>query len=617
MTISAKTIQRLQLLSDRCRVWNDRPEQMPKNVREELAMMMGAAMHDFKEFAELGMQLLGFGISEMQLDIADFMASKEYGKKKMVMAQRGEAKSTLAALYAVWRLVQDQSTRILIVSGGEKQASDVAVMIIRVIEQWHMLCWLRPDKGRGDRTSYENYDVHCDLKPLDKSASVSCVGITANLQGKRADLLIPDDIETQKNSLTQTMRDTLLLLSKEFAAINTHGETLYLGTPQTKDSIYRTLANRGFYIRIWPGRYPTPEEIERYPVGALAPMITDAIAANPALQTGYGLTGKMGAPADPVRYNEEALIEKELDYGIEGFALQYMLDTTLSDAQRTKIKVADFAIVDINDMHQSAPEIIQYSSERTHLYPTRDALNLEGHMLYYAASTASERIRYLHKVMVVDPAGKGGDEVAFACGGATPSYIHGFTTGGLIGGMTRDNILTLINYCVEFDIKDIAVESNMGHGTVSQLIIGELEKEGISDIGVRDFYAKGQKEKRIIDTIGPLSRRHKIILHRRLLEDDLMWQLKHAREYRTQMSLIYQLANITYDRDSLAHDDRADCFAAMCQELGAMITMDDQKAAEKRQEAEIAAWLENPMGYLDYKPKRIRGIAAHTLRHRR
>jgi hypothetical protein len=238
-------------------------------------------------------------------------------------------------------------------------------------------------------------------------------------------------------------------------------------------------------------------------------------------------------------------------------------------------------------------------------------------MLYAAASTSAERIKYLHKVMVIDPAGKGGDEVAYACGGATPSYIHGFSAGGLIGGMTRDNILTIINYCVEFDIKDIAVEANMGHGTVAQLLQGELEREGLTDIGVRDYYAKGQKEKRIIDTIGPLSRRHKLILHRRLLEDDLMWQLKHPREFRTQMSLVYQLANITYDRDSLAHDDRADCFAALCQELGAMITMDDQKASEKREEAEVRAWLENPMGYNDYKPKRTRGIAAHTLRYRR
>ncbi|WP_236516495.1 hypothetical protein, partial [Escherichia coli] len=64
---------------------------------------------------------------------------------------------------------------------------------IRMLETWPLLCYLKADPTRGDRTSFAGYDVNCDLKPLDKSASVACVGITASLQGKRADLLIPDD----------------------------------------------------------------------------------------------------------------------------------------------------------------------------------------------------------------------------------------------------------------------------------------------------------------------------------------------------------------------------------------------------------------------------------------
>lgn len=104
-----------------------------------------------------------------------------------------QAKSTLAALFAIWSLVHNPSARVLIVSAGEKQASDVATLIIRLLENWSILCWLRADSSAGDRTSYENYDVHYSLKGIDKSASISCVGITANLQGKRADLLIPDD----------------------------------------------------------------------------------------------------------------------------------------------------------------------------------------------------------------------------------------------------------------------------------------------------------------------------------------------------------------------------------------------------------------------------------------
>lgn len=189
--ISPTTLNRLKLISQRTTVMNDSPRTIPKDQREEVALMMAVTLKDFREFAYLGMKFLGFDLTEMQRDIAEFM--QKGPRKRMVAAQRGEAKSTLAALYAVWRLIQDQSCRILIVSGGEKQASEVATLVIRMIETWPLLCYLKADSTRGDRTSYEGYDVHCDLKPLDKSASIACVGITAQLQGKRADLLIPDD----------------------------------------------------------------------------------------------------------------------------------------------------------------------------------------------------------------------------------------------------------------------------------------------------------------------------------------------------------------------------------------------------------------------------------------
>ena len=601
--LSSKTIERLKLISSRTREWEDKPELMPKDLREEFAMMVSSTFHDFAEFAEVGMRVLGFSTTEMQLDIARYMADKSYGRKKMVQAQRGEAKSTLAALYAVWCLIQDQSTRVLVVSGGEKQASDVAILIIRIIENWQLLCWLRPDSTRGDRTSFENYDVHCDLKPLDKSASVSCVGITANLQGKRADILIPDDIETSKNSLTQTMRDQLLHLSKDFAAINTHGETLYLGTPQTKDSIYKTLAARGFHIRVWPGRFPNKEELARYPVDALAPSILEALEADPALGTGYGIDGTRGAPSDPQRYDEDALIEKELDFGPEGFSLQFMLDTTLSDALRTRIRCTDLIVGDYTP--EAAPEVLWWAGEPRHAIGDLPE-SCTGLTLYRAASASDQFMPYQHKVMIIDPAGNGGDEVAFSIGGVTNSYIHLMTCGGLKGGMTEQNMTILLEYAMEFGCTDIKVEANMGHGVVSALLTGHAEKLQYKTLGFEDFYAKGQKEKRIIDTISPVTRRHKLVIHRRALEDDWKFSQEHTREKRTVTSFMHQLVNITYDRGSLAYDDRLDTIQALVQFLSGFLIADDEKEAEKRKQVASAEFIKNPMEYNLPKRKNLR-----------
>lgn len=163
------------------------------DVRTRFAHVQALAEHyeNFVDFAQDGMAYLGFSCTWMQADIAEFM---QHGPRlRMVMAQRGEAKTTLAALYAIWRIMHRPSTRVLIISAGEQNSSDTATLIVRLIMTWDILECLRPDRTAGDRTSTEAFDVHYSLKGLDRSPSISCAGITSNLPGRRADLLIPDD----------------------------------------------------------------------------------------------------------------------------------------------------------------------------------------------------------------------------------------------------------------------------------------------------------------------------------------------------------------------------------------------------------------------------------------
>lgn len=570
--------------------------------------MMAVTLKDFREFAYLGMKFLGFNLTEMQADIAEFM--QKGPRKRMVAAQRGEAKSTLAALYAVWRLIQDQSCRILIVSGGEKQASEVATLVIRMIETWPLLCYLKADPARGDRTSYEGYDVHCDLKPLDKSASIACVGITAQLQGKRADLLIPDDIETTKNGLTQTMREQLLMISKDFAAICTHGDTLYLGTPQTKDSIYKTLPGRGFEVRVWPGRIPNEDMEERYG-DTLAPYIRELIERG-YKRTGFGLDGTLGECADKGRYDEEALIEKELDFGPEGFQLQYMLDTTMSDAMRTRIKLSDCMVY--SGSHDSAPDRLSYIADKRYLY-TEEHEGIRGQLLYQPASYGELMLPYQHKLMVIDPAGCGGDEVSYAAGGAANSYLHLFSVGGFQGGISTENVDKLIDLAIELGISDLFIESIMGHGTVEMLFLNRLRERKIPGIGVRGGYNTSQKEKRIIDTISPVTRRHRLVVHSRALTDDIQSCMVYSRDKRWLYSAFQQLQSITYDRGSLAKDDRADAVAMLVAELNGFLVEDEKVTAEKEQQKLAQKFMDNPM---DWKQsmvaQRSRGTQARIER---
>jgi hypothetical protein len=261
---------------------------------------------DFRDFyADCSEELLGFTPSEMQYDIAQYV---EMGPLySMVQAQRGQAKTTITGCYAVWCLIHDPTMRVLILSAGSSMAKQISTWCIQIINTLSCLEFMRCDKSHpGARASVEAYDVHWQLKGAGASPSIACLGVTSNMQGYRADLLIADDIESSKNSMTEVMREQLRHLSLDFTSINSLGKILYLGTPQTTDSIYNGLPSRGFTVRIWPGRYPTPVEEDVYG-DYLAPYIRIRLDADSSLGVGGGLIGDQGRCTDPVMMNEETL----------------------------------------------------------------------------------------------------------------------------------------------------------------------------------------------------------------------------------------------------------------------------------------------------------------------
>lgn len=546
----------------------------------------------FEDFAADGMAFLGFDLTEMQSDISEYMQNGP--RLRMVMAQRGEAKSTLAALYSVWRIIQRPSTRVLIVSGGEKQASEVATLVVRLIQTWEILECLRPDRQAGDRTSTEAFDVHYALKGLDKSPSVACVGITSNLPGKRADLLIPDDIETNKNGLTVAQRALLMHLSKEFSSICTHGDILYLGTPQSKDSIYNTLQGRGYGIRIWPGRYPTEEELEKYG-DRLAPYVAERIKQNPMLQRGGGIDGSRGQPTDPGRYTETDLVEKELDKGPEDFQLQYMLDTSLVDAARQQLRLSDLLVANFD--HEMLPEIIVYQAAPKYVVELPNDFPVPLTKMYHPIPVDCQFQKPTDIRMYIDPAGGGADEIGYGIATALGPYIHVLDVGGIKGGLTDENGEKLAKIIARSAVSYIKVESNMGHGLFEINLRAVLAKHGLSNVAVIGEYSTGQKERRIIDSLVSPMQRHRVILHKQVFDSDYEYGKQHSQEARTQYSMFYQLANITTDRNSLPHDDRLEAMAGAVREFKELLALDEHKAAADRQKALQQDFIADPMGY--------------------
>lgn len=544
---------------------------------------------EFDPFLEDVMVLLGFRTSPLQKDLGSFLT---YGPQNiMIQAQRGQAKTTITAAFAVWTLIHNPSARVLILSAGGKQANEISTLIVRIITSMEELECLRPDAANGDRTSVEAFDVHYTLKGVDKSPSVACVGITGNLQGKRADLLIADDIESKKNSNTALMREQLLELTRDFTSICTNGRIVYLGTPQSQESVYNTLPSRGFTVRIWPGRYPNTEQLENYGEH-LAPYIRSRLLQDPSLAHGGGMLGDQGKPTDPSYITEDILQSKELDQGVTYFQLQHMLNTKLADAMRYPLKVDQLVMMNLGGEY--------YPLEVARGFGGSSLQDISVHSTNYRINTparVSDDVAKLQgRVMYVDPAGggKNGDETGYAITGFLNGNIYLLAVGGVPGGYNTEQMTHLAQLAKKWEVNKIIVEKNMGYGAFTEVWLPVLRKH--HDAAVDDDYVTGQKELRIIETLEPVIARGSLIVNQAIVEEDRECCNRYAAGQRLVYSFFHQLSRITRDKGCLNHDDRLDAVEGAVRYWVKVIGIDQTKAVQAAREKEFNEWAADPMG---------------------
>lgn len=551
-------------------------------ARETMLGVLQKEYLHFLPFLEDVMSELGFGVTDIQADIAGYI---EHGPEYlMVQAQRSQAKTTIAAAYCVWSLIHNPKLRVLIISAGGSQASDISTLIVRIIMTMDVLACLRPDKTAGDRSSTEAFDVHHSLKGLEKSPSVKCMGITANMQGNRADLLLADDIESAKNSQTAVMRAQLLHLTKDFTSIVQKGRIIWLGTPQTGESIYNSLPSRGVAVRIWPGRYPTVEQEEHY-AGALAPLIRNRMLADPSLRTGGGILGDQGKPIDPVLLDEEQLQKKERDQGLAYFQLQHMLCTKMLDAMRFPLKPEHLCVV------QGAGTIFPVKIVRGMENWHREPYSIEtfNYSVMRPQETSRETAKLSKVWATIDPAagGANGDETGYAIGGFLNDNIVALEVSGIPGGYALPLLEELAERLMTWDVEGVTIEKNMGYGAFAVVftpILQAAAKKRGRTVSVEEELVTGQKEARLISTLSPVMGRGSLIVTPHCLEYDGISVERYAPQQRLTYSLLYQMSKLTAQRNALAHDDRLDALEALVRKFQAVLAKDKQDDIEKLNE---------------------------------
>lgn len=519
----------------------------------------------FKNFLYLAWAALGLPEpTTVQYDIADYLAGGP--RRTVIQAFRGVGKSYITSAYVVWRLLLDPSLNFLVISASKNRSDDFSTFTLRLIEEMGVLtAHMRPKENQ--RNSKVAFDV--GPAPPSHSPSVTSKGVYSSITGARASEIICDDVASWANSQTQMMRDKLAAATQEYEAIlKPGGRIIYLGTPQTEQDILRELPARGFETRIWPARVPS--ERQRVGYGSmLAPMVAS-------------LTEPPGSPTDPARFDTDDLLERELAYGRSMFNLQFMLDQSMSDLDRYPLKINDLQVADLDS--DKCWEKYVWCNDPEKVINDLPCVGFNGDRYYRPMATDGELVPYETKVMAVDPSGKGADETAVAVTGSYAGQAFVLCCKGIKGGFGDEVLEEIARTAKQYKVNRILVEENLGQGMFKSLLQPVLAKVGYP-CSVDLVRHHIQKERRICDTIEPLSSSRRLVFDRSVVQQDYdSVQSMPADQQRSYM-LMHQFSRITRDRGALRHDDRLDALSmALGFHADAMARDRDREMREVREE---------------------------------
>ena len=505
--------------------------------------VLDSLQQDFKLFLQaLWGQLDLPSPTRAQYAIADYL---QHGPKRLqIQAFRGVGKSWITGAFVLWTLFNNPEKKIMIISASKERADNMSIFLQKLIIETPWLVHLRP-KSDDARWSRISFDVNCSPH---QAPSVKSVGITGQLTGSRADLMILDDIEVPGNSMTEMMREKLLQLCTEAESILTpkqDSRIMYLGTPQTTFTIYRKLAERNYRPFVWPAR--VPRKLSNYE-GLIAPQLQEDI--------------DNGAEAwdvtDADRFTHEDLLEREAAMGRSNFMLQFMLDTSLSDAEKFPLKFADLIITSVNPTQ--APDSIVWCSDPRNVLKDLPTVGLPGDYFYSPMQIQGEWGPYTETICSIDPSGRGTDETAATYISQRNGFLYVHEMRSYRDGYSDNTLLDILRGCKKYNVTKLVIETNFGDGIVSELFRKHLQQTK-QNIGIEEVRANVRKEERIIDALEPIMNQHRLIIDRGVVEWDYNSNKDDAPEKRLLYMLFYQMSRMCREKFAIRHDDRLDSLA--------------------------------------------------------
>jgi hypothetical protein len=397
--------------------------------------------------------------------------------------------------------------------------------------------------------------------------------------------MILDDIEVPGNSMTEMMREKLLQLCTEAESILTpkkDSRIMFLGTPQTTFTIYRKLAERNYKPFVWPARYP--RKLSNYE-GLLAPQVQEDIEG--------GI--EPWAVTDPDRFSNEDLVEREASMGRSNFMLQFMLDTSLSDAEKFPLKMQDLIITAVNP--KECPDAVVWCSDPSNVIKDLPTVGLPGDYFYSPQIMQGDWLPYTETICSVDPSGRGTDETAASFLSQRNGFIYLHEVRAYQDGYSDATLLDILRGCKKYGVTKLLIETNFGDGIVGELFKKHLQQTKQA-IDIEEVRANVRKEDRIIDTLEPILNQHKLIVNRAVVEWDFNSNKDAAPETRLLYMLFYQMSRMCREKGAVRHDDRLDSLAQGVKYFTDALAISAYETVKLRKQEDWndmqEAWLDDP-----------------------
>ena len=501
---------------------------------------------DFRNFLFVCYKHLNLEVDHISYEIAAYIQELYETKTSgMAQAMRGIGKSYVTSCFVPWVLWHNPNEKVFVVSAAKKKALEFIAMSQNLIMELDILQDLRPRRERGfdvkrQRWSANQFDVYDS--DIAQAPSVLATSIDAKITGSRATLLIPDDIEDAKNSRTINQREKIKEAIKEFEAIRVPDSfEIWLGTPQSEDTVYTDIT-RHIDVRKWPALHPGIVEMtEKYP--DISPSIRASVVANPEC---------VGESVVPERFTTEYLEKIRIRNGNSWFQLHYMLDPTLSDADRYPLKLRDLLVTSLDK--EFGINRIRWG--RAGIIDDLACVGFGGDKYVHPAMEEEYGVRYNTVIMAVDPSGLGPDETGIAVVGELNGMLFLLWCEGLSGGYA-ENMQRIAELARDYKVNLIVEEVNFGDG-----MFGELLKPVMGKLGyrcpleqIRFTSVQGRKEERIIGILEPIMNQHRLVV----ADNVILGNFSNGRG--DMYDLFYQMSRITKEKGALKHDDRLDALS--------------------------------------------------------